>query len=824
MTFDPPTLLRSEPVPLVSLAGRDAAARLPVPVSPLVGREREAAAVAALLRDPAVRLVTLTGPGGVGKTRLALHVATDLATEFADGAAFVELASLREPTLLASTIVQALGIRRADDAPALTTLQSILRARELLLVLDSFEQVVAAGPVVIALLQTCPHLKALVTSRTLLHVSGEQAAPVPPLSLPNRGVAESGRRATSSLASSPVRLLDSEAVRLFVERSQAVLPTFTLTDANAEAVGEICARLDGLPLAIELAAARSALFPPLALLARLERRLPLLTAGARDLPSRQRTMRDAISWSHDLLSPAEQAVFRRLSVFVGGSALEAVEAVCAGPETQRDAAATANSEFDVVTIVESLTRQSLLQAAPAPFNAGETGTPRLTMLETVREFAAEELAAGGDGEAARRHAAYYLALAIRAEQTYWGDAPGDWRATMQVELGNMRAALIWATAHGETDTALQLASTMIAPHWISGDHAREQQEWVHRALAMPGGSAQNRMRALTSAASLAGSQQALTEGRAFVEEALALGRQLGDELGIARASFVLGRAAFHHGDVATSRRCLIEALTRYRAQHARARAAWALCYLASLDSRLAIDEGGDAADLARAARSYEEALAVFRDVDHVRGVARALRGLAYVAYKQRDLRRSLALTREVLSLAWAQQWPVYVYLEDIADIAGRVGTPVVAARLYGAAHEERERYGRPIPPVFREEVERDMAVAKNALGEAAFAADWAAGRALPIAQAIDEALAVSVADADAPRIALTPREREILPLLADGKTDREIGEALFLSRRTVENHVARLRAKLGVSTRAEAVKAARASGLISIETIEGQGK
>jgi DNA-binding CsgD family transcriptional regulator len=363
--------------------------------------------------------------------------------------------------------------------------------------------------------------------------------------------------------------------------------------------------------------------------------------------------------------------------------------------------------------------------------------------------------------------------------------------------------------------ALQLASAMIAPHWISGEHASEQQAWVERALAMPGGSDRNRMTALTSAALLAGARHSLAEAQTLAEEAMALGRRLGDEQGIATASFAMGRAAFHHGDVAASRRYMTGALDGFR-QHAPARAAWTLCYLGSIDCRIAIDEGGDAEDLARATRSFEDALATFRDIDHVRGEARALRGLAYVAYKQRNLRRALTLTGEVLALARAQHWPVYAYLEDIADIAGRAGQPDVAARLYGAAHAQRERYGRPIPPVFRDEAQRDMAVTRNALGEAAFGAAWSAGEALPMATAIGEAIAVTVPDSDESNIALTPREREILPLLASGMTDREIADALFLSRRTVENHVARLRAKFGATTRADAIAAAMATGLITM--------
>jgi DNA-binding CsgD family transcriptional regulator len=335
--------------------------------------------------------------------------------------------------------------------------------------------------------------------------------------------------------------------------------------------------------------------------------------------------------------------------------------------------------------------------------------------------------------------------------------------------------------------------------------------------------------ALTSAAWLAHAHLGFGEGRALADEALTLARLHGDEAGIAMAAFVHGHAAFHEGDLAGSRHYLIEALTRFRVLNARGRVAWTLCYLASLDSRDAIDEGGDPADLARAVGSYEEALAILREVGQVRGIARALHGLAYVTYKQRDLRRALALTQEVLALDWAHQWQVYHYLEDTADIAGRISRPEVAARLYGAAHEQRERDGRPVEPVFRAEFEQDMAVARRALGEAAFEVAWTAGRALTpeqaVAEALDPALLAAVETGPAgvtdpagpshpPGGALTARQAQLLPLLAAGMTDREIAAALFLSHRTVEHHVARLATKLGVRSRAAIVGAAHAAGLI----------
>jgi non-specific serine/threonine protein kinase len=444
------------------------------------------------------------------------------------------------------------------------------------------------------------------------------------------------------------------------------------------------------------------------------------------------------------------------------------------------------------------------------------------MLETVREFAAEELAASNDGEGARRHAEYFVGLANRASPSFWGDAPGNPRALLAPELGNLRAALAWATERGETDPALQLAGAlfdhhwMFDPQWLAGAAAHDQRVRIQRALALPGGSPQHRVTALTSAACLAWAYDDFVEEQQLLSEAMVLAQASGNVLGVATASFLLGRTAFLQNDVTSARRWLSEALVGFRALGAPGRAAWALCFLASLDSRHAIDEGGDSAALARAASLCEEALATFREVDYLPGIVRALHGRAYVTYKQRDLAQALALTQDLLSLTWERRSIVHNYLADIADVAGRIGRAEVAARLYGAAHNERARLEgqRQVPPVYQAEVEQDMAVARRELGEAAFAAAWAAGQAMPLDQAVAEALALSLPPAGQLRVSLTPREREILLLLADGKTGREIGEALFLSRRTVEHHVDRLRAKLGATTRAEAVDAARARGLI----------
>jgi non-specific serine/threonine protein kinase len=437
------------------------------------------------------------------------------------------------------------------------------------------------------------------------------------------------------------------------------------------------------------------------------------------------------------------------------------------------------------------------------------------MLETVREFAAEQLAAGGEDTGVRgRHAAYFEALVTGAEKMFWGDAPGDVRAVLALELGNIRAALAWATEHEETDTALHLASAMFDPVWLTGAEAREQVRRLRLALALPGGSPAARVKALNTAARATAQLLDHREATSLHQEALALARRHGDGYGAADALAGLGDIALHVKDIDGVRPLLGEALAGFRRLDAQGRVGWVLFQMASLDSRAAVDEGGDPADLARAAGHYEEALAIFRAIGEPRSVGQALHGLAYVAYKRRDLARALASTRELLALEWEGRWPVYAYLEDIADVAGRVGRAETAARLYGAADAQRERVGRPVEGLFRAEYERDVAIARESLGEAAFAAAWAAGRALPPEQAVAEALDPEWGVAAEPGIPLSPREREILRLRAAGQSNRAISEALFISERTVESHVARILRRLEVATVAEAIAAARAAGLL----------
>lgn len=772
-----------------------AAEALPTPPTRLVGRADEVCRLRALLLDSGTRLATLIGPGGVGKTRLALAAAAELETAFAHGAAFVDLSSLTNPALVPTAVAAVLGIHDVDDELLMARLLDALSGRELLLVLDNFEHVAIKAPFVARLLSACPGLTVLATSREPLRLSAERLVAVAPLPLPDPDDSASA-------------IADNVAARLFVARAQAARADFTLTPANAQQVAEIVRRLDGLPLAIELAAARIAHLTTRALLARLEQRLPMLTGGPRDAPERQRTLAGAIAWSYDLLSPELQALFRRLAVFVGGFTLDAAA----------DVTGADGDGLDLLDGIAALSDQSLVR----PLNEVD-GELRFGMLETIREFAVDALARSGERAPAERHAAYFLRLAGRAERAFSGEEPGDWQATIEAERGNLRAALAWATASGETETALCLAGLLFDALWLTGEPAREQQRQARAALALPGGSSEARAKAMTAVAWIVLVHGDPAEARRLAGAALAHAQGVDDARASADARYVLGVAAFVENELVAARTHLANSVVALRALNARGRLGWALCYLASVESRDAIDEGGDSAVLEQASEACEEALRLFQTIGQRRGVARALHGIAYIAFKLRDLPKALATIQQILALDWAERLPIYHYLEDIADIAGRLGQPALAARLYGAADEQRVRYGIPLEGVFRAEYERDLAISRDALGTRAFAAGWSAGHVEPLEQVVQDALRLEAQGAAstpdratlrAERPLLTRREQEILPLLAAGLSDPEIARTLFLSARTVEHHVARTAAKFGVRGRSATVEAARAAGHI----------
>ncbi len=816
---------------------------LPDAVSVLVGRTQESASVTTLLLREDVRLVTLTGPGGVGKTRLAMDVAGTIERCFAHSVCFVSLAPARSPGLVISVIGQALGLADPAVSSVIERLRYRLAEQPVLLVLDNFEHVDAAAPLVAELLTACPRLRTLVTSRSRLRVGGEHEYPVPPLRLPDR----SANPAASDLER-------TEAVALFVHRARAVLPDFALDRTNADTVAEICRQLDGLPLAIELAAARSKVLSPPALLARLTNRLELLTGGMRDVPARLRTMRDAIAWSYDLLDADERALFRRMAVFAGGWPLAAAEHL-ASPGTA-DKAVPGKPPVAVLDAVSSLVDKSFLRR-----NDGPDGDPRFGMLETIREYGLEQLAhCGEEMDARAAHAAWCLALAERSSSN-GADLERDRRHRDQAaEMANMRGALVWLSATGQGEQALRLA-VALTPVWEVHGHWAEGRQWLEALLARSAGEAQTaslRGRAFAGLGALTSRlrdfgraadcyEQSLALARAtgdvrgiasaldclgylandegdrpraesLLAESLALYRDLGDECGTAKVLDTLGLVAMLHGDRARAGALLEDSLAHSRSAGERWQVAITLTNLGVLANH--------ERDYARARVHLEESLALSRAIGNNWLIPLCLSYLGLVEQVQGDTDRAAALFAESLTLCRDRgaQLPAPRNLEGLAAVAVTRGHSERAARLFGAALAMRTAIRGPMLPPDRAIYEPIVAHLRQTLGESAFAAAWAAGRTAPTGSAIDEALAVAAAPAAVPTgsgtiaaaalPSLTPRERAVLRLLAAGRSDREIAVALFISHRTVHHHVANVYAKLGVHTRAAAARVAVGAGLL----------
>mgnify|MGYP001220311543 CR=1 FL=1 len=739
--------LPEEPPPLQPLLVTPPT-NLPDEPTPFVGREPRIAAISELLQRPKVRLVTLTGPGGAGKTRLAVQVGATLLHRFRDSVFFISLGSIRDPALVGAAIAETLGVKEEDGKPLLATLKRRLHDRQLVLILNNFEHVLDVSSLVASLLDACTELRFLVTSRISLRLAREHEYAVPPLSMPD-------------LQNLPPlqTLLQYEALALFVSRAQAAKAGFALTDGNARAVAEICYRLDGLPLAIELAAARIRLFPPQALAARLTRRLQVLAGGPRDRPARQQTLRGAVDWSYDLLGERERTLFARLAVFAGGCTLEAAEAICnAGRELGPD----------VLDGMASLVEHSLVQ------QIGEA-VPRLRMLETIREYAAERLAeSGAADDVGRRHAAYFLELAEEAEPELEGPDQEVWLDRLDAERDNLRAALAWLLERGEIDLAYRLAGALRG-FWMLRSHsadARERLEAVPAAGSAVSPSA--RAKVLLGASRFAPGVEQRTE---ILGEALALCRATGDRRGCARALLRLSGAARAGGDFALGDKHAEESLALSRGlgdrrlvAHALQTLGWTRYYRTEFEEaaplfeeslRIAHDLGDRhliAAGLyplawiaalrgthEEAARLAEEFLAIRRQMGDREGVSSALVTLGYVALRQGDVDRAEALERESLRENLALGYTLsendnFRTLEAMAAVAARKGEPRRAARLWGIAEAIRSAVHEPLEPITLACFGEDIDAARAQLGGAAWEAALQEGRAMTLEGAVAYAL------------------------------------------------------------------------------------
>lgn len=762
---------------------------LPLELSSFVGREKELAEVKRLLEG--TRLLTLTGSGGCGKTRLALVAASELVGGFEDGAWLVELASLADPSLVQGAVATTLGVREQPGNPPTETLSDYLRTKKMLLVLDNCEHLIETCAVLAeALLRTCPNLRILATSREAFGIAGETRLAVPSLSLPDP-------RHLPTVED----VAHYEAANLFVDRAKTVKPEFALTERNAMSVAQICYRLDGIPLAIELAAARVKVLSVGQIAARLDDRFALLTDGGRTALARQRTLEAAMEWSHELLLREERTLLRRLSVFAGGFTLEVAEEVCSGLPSDEEL-----EQSEVLDLLSRLVDKSLVVVVE------QDGEARYRLLETIRQYAAEKLERSGEAaEIRRRHAGFMLTLAEEAGPELKSPRQGEWLERLETEHDNLRAAMRWMRGEGATEAAARFAWALWL-FWFHRGHQDEGRRWIEEVLAK-GDILSTGLRAKAFYADGAMSWGLLESADTIrlLEKSRALFRQAGDRHGAALALGAMGIPTLQQGDVERATAILEEGIELLREVGDR----WEVSFMLAHLGMIYLDRD----ERARATRHFEESLALSREVGHKFSGSVSLYNLARAAEAQGDHERAEGLYAEGLTLAVeiSDKANAAYCLEGLARVTGARGDHERAVRIFGTAEALLEAAGDPLYAHAQDRpyYERAVDALRTRLDEEAFGEAWSEGRAMEMEQALEYALEPRQPSAPpAYPAGLSAREVEVLRLVANGMTNAQVARELFISPNTVNRHLNSIYGKLGVSSRAAATRFAAEHHLV----------